>query len=156
MAERMTAAAFRAAKLRKRRVDHEGPIQRDIIAWLKANVPGSPLVFHVPNQIDISGQEAKRQIAKAKHNGMLPGAPDVVMLAYQGALLFEIKAPGGVLSPAQEQFRLEATRLGARIATVRSVPEVRAALDGWGVWTGGEWRGDHAELRDQIIGATEK
>ena len=155
MTERMTAAALRAIKPpRAKRVDREAPIQREIIAWLKANVPGSPLVFHVPNQIDIAGKAAARQIAKAKHNGMMPGAPDVVMLCYQGACLFEVKAEGNCLPPAQKQFRDEATRLGVRIATVRSVADVGEALASWGVQIGGAWRGDHAELLASIIRET--
>lgn len=73
---RMTAAEYqRETKPKRPRVEREAKIQREIIAWLRENVTGEPLVFHVANQLDMAGPQAARQIAKAKFNGMMPGAP---------------------------------------------------------------------------------
>ena len=117
------------------RRDLENPIQRAIVQYLRTAIPGNPIVHHSPNEIGLSGKDVARQIAKAKLNGMVPGWPDLVVVCYPAVLFFEVKAPGGRLSPAQEQVHMDMIRLGHRVAVVRSIEDVQAALDKWAIWT---------------------
>ena len=83
------------------RKDLEGPIQRAIIQYLRASLPGC-VVASVPNSTDVRGRSAAIAIAKQKRDGLLPGFPDV-WCGWRGqALLIEVKAKGGRTSPAQD------------------------------------------------------
>ena len=116
--------------------DIEGPILRSIISYLRTVLPGNPLIHHCANEFGLKGKDVARQIAKNKHNGMLPGFPDILVLPFAsvGPMLFEVKAPGGKPTPAQDAVHVDMTRLGYRVAVVRSIDDVRAKLDEWGVW----------------------
>lgn len=117
-----------------KRVDREGPIHRAIVEYLRTVLPAA-LVHHSPNEIGLSGADVARQIAKAKTNGMVPGWPDIEVMAPEGPMFFEVKAPGGTTTAAQDGVlgRLEA--MGYQVAVVRSVADVRAALAMWGITT---------------------
>ena len=115
-----------------KRIDRENPIQRSIIAYLQHVLPGC-LVHHSANELGLSGPAAARQIAKAKHNGMLPGFPDLVC-AYNGGVMFlEVKAEGNYLTPNQRAVHDTFTALGHRVAVVRSIDDVTELLGKWGV-----------------------
>jgi hypothetical protein len=119
-----------------KRVDRENPIQRAIIAYLRAVMIGEPIIAHVANEIGISGPAAARQIAKAKFNGMLPGFPDLIVLPFErvGPMFFEVKAEGNYTTDAQKAVHADMERLGYRVAVVRSIDDVRQYLDLWGVY----------------------
>lgn len=94
----------------------EAQIQRQIISYLRLNLPGA-IVAHVPNAIDIAGKDAARAVSKAKREGMLPGFPDLVCV-WRGEVFFvEVKTDTGRLSQAQKQV-IEAIREQATIVIV--------------------------------------
>lgn len=69
-------------------------------------------------------------------NGVLPGVPDIIGLTFTGPFFMEVKAPGGVLSPAQRDFRDRLAVLGyERWAVVRSIDDAKDALARWGIPT---------------------
>ena len=69
-------------------------------------------------------------------NGVLPGVPDIIGLTFTGPFFMEVKAPGGVLSPAQRDFRDRLAVLGyERWAVVRGVDDAKGALASWGIPT---------------------
>lgn len=113
--------------------DIEGPIHRAILAFLRLRFPKA-LIHHSANEMGLQGQDVARQIAKAKHNGMLPGFPDIMMITGAGpAIFFEVKAPGGRLTQAQQDVHDQLRALGQLVAVVRSIDEVQAQLDQWRV-----------------------
>ena len=120
---------------RRKHRDLENPIQRAIVAYLRMAIPGNPIVHHSPNEVGMSGDEIARQIAKHKHNGMVSGFPDLVLICNAGVAFFEVKTAKGVTSEAQRTVHADLSRMGHRIAVVRSIDDVRAALDAWGIWT---------------------
>jgi hypothetical protein len=66
---------------------------------------------------------------------MVAGVPDLVLTHAGRAFFFEVKSPTGRLRPAQKLFLERATASGAKCAVVRSIDDVRAALQAWGVPT---------------------
>lgn len=128
----MTAAQFNTR--RKKPVDREGPVQRAIVRFLRTSLPGS-IVHHAKGEINKSGVSIMREQAKAKANGALPGFPDLVVLPGDswGVLFFEVKAPGGSVQKNQREMHENMTRLGYRVAVVRSVQDVRDSLSKWGI-----------------------
>lgn len=116
------------------RTDRENPIQRAIIDYLRHVLPGC-LIHHSPNELGMSGQAAARQIAKAKHNGMLPGFPDLVVAHDGGIMFLEVKAEGNYLTENQRDVHLTLASLGHRVAVVRSIDDVRELLGKWGIPT---------------------
>ena len=118
------------------RVDREGPIHRAILAYLRAVLPDA-VVHHGANEIGLSGVAIARQIAKAKHMGQVTGWPDLIVLPWAniGPLFFEVKAPGGYPTEAQNELHDRLRALGYRVGIVRSVDETRAMLAAWGVGT---------------------
>lgn len=92
-----------------------------VVAQIRRCAP-DVLFFHVPNGGYILD---KRQVAKLKAQGLLPGAPDLVFVIPGGEVGFiELKAEGGTLTPAQEEFQGRCIELGARYVVARSPEEV--------------------------------
>lgn len=114
------------------RIDRENPIQRAIIDFLRQALPGC-LIHHSPNELGMSGPAAARQIAKAKHNGMLPGFPDLVVAHDGGILFLEVKAEGNYLTENQRAVHDALAAMGHRISVVRSIDDTKEMLGKWGV-----------------------
>lgn len=131
MSERMTAAELRASR-QARRQDREGPIHRSIIQLLELCLPPDAVYHHSPNELDMAGPEAARQIAKARKLGTRAGWPDIEILHARRAYFLEVKADGGQ-SEAQKAVERDLWRAGASYAVVRSAAEAEAVLKSWGL-----------------------
>jgi hypothetical protein len=115
-------------------VDRETPIQRAIVAYLRAVMPDA-LVHHAPGESHLSGKKAMMATVRKKANGMVTGWPDLIVLPYAtvGAIFFEVKAEGNYATPSQKAVHAHLERLGYRVAVVRSIDDVRECLRAWGV-----------------------
>lgn len=110
-----------------KRIDHEGPIHRACIAYLEAALPGA-VVFHPSNELPIRGGNAAKVLAKAKMNGTTPGYPDIICHWMGMTMLFEVKAEGGYLSPAQRAMKERLEAQAIPYAVVRGIEDVKDAL----------------------------
>lgn len=129
------------AKPRKRPqrapVASEMAIQAAVLDVLRVAYP-DVFVFSVPNGGMIMDP---RTVAKLKWQGLTPGVPDLVLCWKAAAWesprcgFLEVKRPGGYLSPEQKAVHAILTSKGHRVAVVRSVDELHAVLDEWGVPT---------------------
>ena len=113
-------------------MDREGPIHRAIVAYLFLRLPGA--VIHAsPNSFgDLNGPAIGRQVAKAKHNGMLPGWPDIEAFWRGRAMFFEVKAGKAKARENQSQIGAALVANGALWAVVNSVDSVAEKLAEWG------------------------
>lgn len=76
---------------------NEDQMTADVYTWVNHNYPKfRKLFFHIPN----GGARDKREGAKFKAMGLLPGAPDMLLISPLMAI--ELKMPGGRLSPDQK------------------------------------------------------
>ena len=117
------------------RRDAEGPIHRAILSWLRVVLPEA-IIFHAANESRRPGRAGHVERALNAANGVLPGVPDIIGLTFTGPFFMEVKAPGGVLSPAQKAFRDRLAVLGyGRWAVVRSIDDAKDALAAWGIPT---------------------
>ena len=116
------------------RQDREGPIHRAIVQYLRSVLPHA-LVHHGANEINLSGKRIEIAIARAKSLGMTPGWPDIEVMTAQGALFFEVKAPGGYPSKTQAAVIDKLRGLGFPVGLVRSIEDTRACLRAWGIVT---------------------
>jgi hypothetical protein len=88
------------------------------------------IFFHVPN----GGRKSFNQGTRLKKMGVKAGIPDIVILGDSRAFLIELKREvGGRLSDAQKLLHPEIIAAGCPVATCRSLEEVKAALETWGV-----------------------
>ena len=126
MVERITAAQFKAA--RRKPKDREGPIQCQIVTYLRNVLPDSNIVTAIENKV-YSAKEGSRR----KAQGQVAGMPDIMVLTYLGPLFFEVKAEGGRVQPVQKALHDRLRNLGYRIAVVRSVQDVRECLSEWAI-----------------------
>ena len=118
-----------------KRVQHERTIHLAVLDYLRLRFPRG-LVMHAANEIGLSGKDVARQIAHAKHLGMVPGFPDLAVFTGDPesggeTLLFEVKAAGGCHSPAQKAVHEALRANGFRVAVVRSVQDVEEVLEHW-------------------------
>jgi hypothetical protein len=106
----------------------EQQIQAAVVQYLRLALPGA-LVFSVPNS-------ERRPVP-----GMYAGLTDVVIDIHpahrggpqsEGPYYVEIKAPGGRLTKAQEEFRDVCRRSLRPWACFRSVEDAETALRAWG------------------------
>lgn len=114
----------------KSRRHEEKAIEKAITDYLAFSLPGDALSFHVPNggfKLSIG------ELAWLKASGYVAGIPDRVVLWNGRAHFLECKRPKGILSDSQKAMfpRIEAA--GCPIVVVRSVEDVAAALDAWGI-----------------------
>lgn len=137
MTHRMTAAQLQAfykadGDTSAPRQDREGPIHRAILDLLELALPGDAIYHHSPNELDMAGPEAARQIAKARKLGTKAGWPDIEIIWQSRAFFLEIKADSRQ-SDAQKDIQRDLARAGAPYVVVRSVTEAEAALKQWGL-----------------------
>lgn len=115
-----------------KRIDREGPIHRAILRYLETVLPGA-IVHHSANEVPLSGRNVERAIAKAKHNGMKPGYPDLIAHYRGWTLGFEVKAEGNCLTKTQKEMKAAFEAQGIPYAVVRSIEDVREVLTEWNV-----------------------
>lgn len=137
MTNRMTAAQLQAfykadGDTSAPRQDREGPIHRAILQLLDLALPGDAIYHHSPNELDMAGPEAARQIAKARKLGTKAGWPDIEIIWQGRAYFLEVKADSRQ-SDAQKDIQRDLVRAGASYAVVRSVTEAEAILKSWGL-----------------------
>lgn len=112
-------------------VVREDTIHAAIVQFLRVTMPDC-LVLHPAN----GGARDKREAAKLKWLGVLPGIPDIIILRPGGRFcLMEVKGPKGRLSPDQDAVRWHCERFEMPWACVRSIDEARAALADWNLIT---------------------
>ena len=105
----------------------EAQIQASIVHWIRAAAPDC-IVFAVPND----GLFTKSECAKRKWTGVLPGVPDLIVMAPGGRTFgLECKRPGGVVSYEQRQMFFRMAALGVPVAVVHNVQEAQNALAAW-------------------------
>jgi hypothetical protein len=103
----------------------EAGIQRQIVDYIRFVAPDL-LVFAVPNG---SQRTASGRPANAVY-GMVPGAPDLVVVCPLGRIFFlEIKSPKGRVSDAQFAFHTELHKRNHTVAVVRSIDEVKLVFE---------------------------
>jgi hypothetical protein len=109
----------------------EQALQRTIIAGLRAALPQTWLVAHVPN----GGKRSAVEGAIFKAMGVLPGVPDILVLGETDhgatAWFFEVKADRGSLTPAQRQMHEKLRDLGFGVAVVKSWDDVVTTAALW-------------------------
>jgi hypothetical protein len=137
MSNRMTAEQLQAfykadGDASHTRQDREGPIHKGILQLLDLALPGDAIYHHSPNELDMAGAEAARQIAKARKLGTKPGWPDIEIIWQRRAYFLEVKADSRQ-SDAQKDIQRDLARAGACYAVVRSVTEAEAILKSWGL-----------------------
>lgn len=121
------------APTRLPRQNREGPIHHAILAFLYRVLPTNAVYHHSPNELDMAGPSAARQVAKARKLGTKAGWPDIEII-WQGQFYgLEIKAPGGRQSPAQKDIERAIKQSGGHYAVVRSVDEASKILQSWKV-----------------------
>lgn len=109
---------------------NEDSIQRDLLQWLKAVCPRA-LVFAVPN----GEHRNKITAAKLKGQGVLAGAPDLV-IAHDGVIAFiEVKRSKGRQSPAQIAFQEVCAEQRLPYGVVRGCGDLKAFLNDIGIQT---------------------
>ena len=107
----------------------ERRIHLAVLGYLRLRLPDAA-IHHSANEIGLAGKAVARQIAKAKHMGMMVGFPDLMVLWRGQALFFEVKAPGNYPTEAQKAAHELLTANGAQCHVVRSVGEVETILGG--------------------------
>ncbi len=130
----MTASEYNKTNKAKP-VDREGPIQIEIVNWLRRALPGGTIAHHARNEIKRGGFTFAKEQAKATELGSVTGFPDLVVLpnSHTGPLFFEVKAQRAYASPKQKEIHAAIVRLGYHVAVVRSVDDVREFLRLWGI-----------------------
>ena len=120
----------------KKRGDREGPIQRQIVAYLRAVLPGA-IIHHSANESHLSGKRAMLATVRKKSDGMLPGFPDLIVMpdAVIGPFFLEVKAGKNDTTDAQKEVHTSLEALGYRVSVVRSVQDVRECLRSWSIPT---------------------
>ncbi|MFC0280541.1 VRR-NUC domain-containing protein [Falsigemmobacter intermedius] len=113
----------------------ERKVHLAVLGFLRSVLFGNPVIHHSPNEFGMAGAAVARQIAKHKHLGMAVGFPDLVAFTFHGPLFFEVKAKGNYATPEQKFVHAELSRLGYRVAVVKSIEDVRAKLAEWGIPT---------------------
>lgn len=109
---------------RKKRIDREGPIHREILAHIRKRLPEA-IAHHSPNAVGLSGYRIAKQLHLNEAMGTIKGWPDLTcILPGPVVLFFEVKAPGNYPDKDQKALHEELRSLGARVAVVRSCDDV--------------------------------
>jgi hypothetical protein len=108
----------------------EHDLQAAVAEYLTLALPPDEAVFcAIPN----GGKRDKGTVGKLKAEGLLAGAPDLLILWRGRAIGLELKARRGRLSSAQLAFSMRWTTAGGVYAVARSLDDVAALLEAAGV-----------------------
>lgn len=86
------------------------------------------IVFHPANNSMTAWRGAQMRAL-----GVLKGVPDLVLLWNGKVGFIEFKSPTGRLTPEQSAFFGEVERQGHKTAVVRSMEEIEALVQQWGI-----------------------
>ena len=111
-----------------RRAAPEHDLQRAIIAYLRACLPGA-VVHHSSQGLDLRGKNVARAVAKAKWLGMAVGFPDLIVVHDGRVAFLEVKAARGRITEGQEAMREALGAQGFEVAVVRSLDDAWAAVE---------------------------
>lgn len=123
----------------------ESDEQRTVVDWCKLMGVG---VFAVPNGVKLVGPWRHAQVQRAKQTGMLPGAPDLVLidlapLTRQPVAVEVKRAKQGRVSEAQEQVHALMRAAGWLIIVARGANEAIEKLRALGYGARLPKRGNH-------------
>jgi len=108
----------------------EHHLQVSVMRFLDVVLPDDARAFHVPN----GGRRDGRTGARLKREGVKAGVPDIVIVMGGGrCAMIELKADKGRLSSQQKEWAAWCEAYKLPYALCRSLPEVAAALRGFGV-----------------------
>jgi hypothetical protein len=130
-------------RTRNCRLGPEDTVQAEVVRAIEAEaLRGAPLlVASLANATAIPGTAGMLVATRLKATGLLPGAPDLIVVFPGGIGFLETKRPkGGLLGPKQALFRDTCTAWGIPWALVRSADEALDALLAWGAPTMGARR----------------
>lgn len=116
--------------VRAPRQHEEKNIEKAITAFLSFSLPLEAVSFHVPSG---GFKLSVGELSWLKASGYIAGIPDRCILWSGRAYFLECKSKHGTLSNSQKAMfpRIEAA--GCPIVIVRSIDDVAAALDAWGI-----------------------
>ena len=105
----------------------EADLHRAIVAMLAVEMLPGVVFFHPAN----GEQRSKAAAGRLKGMGVVPGIPDLILIADGRAYGLEIKTDKGTLSPSQKQMAERFRRAGSEYELVRSVLAARDVLRRW-------------------------
>ena len=109
----------------------EAQIQAAIVAWVRRVAPQTQC-FSVPNGVYLAN---KRLAAFLVWTGVLRGVPDIIVLHKKETYFIEVKTETGALSSDQKDFFNWLERHDRPKLVARSITDVKAAFDRWGIET---------------------
>lgn len=115
----------------KRAIRHrpEQVLHRQVAAYLDAARQADWMWWHIPN----GGFRTDREAAIFKAMGVKPGMPDIEILWRGRSHFIELKAAKGAVTAIQEARHQDVMAAGGRVAICRTLGEVIAAMDAWGI-----------------------
>lgn len=115
----------------------ERAVARTCIAWMRQMLPVGSIVGAIPNEQRGTGktelQRARYGMAR-KRSGVLTGMPDAVAALPDGRTIWiEFKAPGGLVSLAQDTLHTRLRSMGHTVILADSIETCRGGLLAAGV-----------------------
>lgn len=111
----------------------EDTIQRAVMDHLARRAAPGTVFWHTPN----GGTRNPVEAARLRGQGVMPGIPDVLILAGGRLYALELKAARGVVSPAQARMLERLAAAGATTAVAHGLDQALGILDGWGMLSRG-------------------
>ena len=115
----------------------ESQIQIQVADWLRLHeASGGFVFFSVPNEAlgRANSKAGLWRMARLKHMGLRPGAPDLIIIKAGRAYLLEMKAEHGKQSISQVEFEADAIRAGAKYAVAHSFDEAKKIIEEWAIF----------------------
>ena len=99
----------------------EFELQKRIVAWFRERYP-KYLLFSVPNEA------THKQANKFKSSGLLPGAPDLVLILPEKVIFLELKVGTNTQSGEQRWFEIKAQQLSQQYYLIRDLEDFKTVL----------------------------
>jgi hypothetical protein len=107
----------------------EDAIHIQLVSWCKLALRPDVVFFHVPN----GGLRTKREAAKFRAMGVLPGVLDLVFVADGHVYVLELKRSTGRLSEDQRAVISRLERAGAYTGVAYGFESATAMVKAWGL-----------------------
>jgi hypothetical protein len=104
----------------------ESRIQQECVRWFRMQYP-TYMILSIPN----GGSRNAMEAANMRKEGILAGAPDLLIIAERAVLFVEMKSPKGKQQMTQKEFQKNVERLGHIYKVCHSLMEFKFTVERW-------------------------
>ena len=110
--------------------NEETYLHKACLEYVRAAYP-EVIIHHSPNELGLSGVNARNEVMKRKAMGMRPGWPDFELFYMERVLFIELKVEKRKVTKLQSECHADLTMNGFPVLIIRTLGDFIQYVDSW-------------------------